>query len=219
MYAALWDMDGTLVDTADLHFEAWRATCLANGRDLTRAEFFATFGRRNEETIPLLFGDRFRGPAVAALADQKEELYRTAALRGVELLRGARPLLEALAAAGWRQAIGSSAPRLNIEQILHQTATTTIFGAIVSGGDVTNGKPAPDVFQRGAALLGVPQETCVVFEDAPVGVLAAKAAGMRCVAVTFRSHHTADDLRRAGADLVVDDLSQVTVERLVSTIA
>ncbi len=214
MRGALWDMDGTLVDTADLHFAAWRATCLANGRDLTRPEFFATFGRRNEETIPILFGDRFVGPAAEALAMRKEELYREAALAGVDLLRGGRALLDRFAATGWLQAIGSSAPRLNVAQILRQTATTGIFAAVVAGEDVARGKPHPDVFLRGAALLGLRPEDCVVFEDAPAGVAAAKAAGMKCVAVTFRSHHSAQDLGAAGADWVVRDLTEVDPDRL-----
>ncbi len=214
MRGALWDMDGTLVDTAELHFLAWRETCLANGRDLTRAEFFATFGRRNEETIPLLFGERFQGAAAAALAFRKEELYRAAALKGVELLQGGRALLEAFASAGWRQAIGSSAPRLNIEQILRQTATTSSFQAVVAGEDVVHGKPHPDVFLKGAALLGLKAANCVVLEDAPAGVEAAKAAGMKCIAITFRSHHTAENLRDAGADLVVADLTKVDLRSL-----
>ena len=211
MRGALWDMDGTLVDTAELHFEAWRSTCRAHGRDLTRPEFAATFGRRNEETIPILFGNRFVGPAAIALADQKEELYRTAAQDGVDLLRGGAALLQRLRAKGWRQAIGSSAPRLNVEQILRLTGTASIFDAVVSGDDVVRGKPHPDVFLRGATALGIDPQACVVFEDAPAGVMAAKAAGMKCVAVTFRSHHPAAELVAAGADLVVRDLTEVDI--------
>jgi HAD superfamily hydrolase (TIGR01509 family) len=213
-FACLWDMDGTLVDTSTQHYDAWRATCLAHGRDLTREEFFATFGRRNEETIPLLFGASTPPERIRAIAAEKELAYREAAGAGVDLLPGCAALLAALRSAGWLQAIASSAPRANVDLIARLTHTAATFAAIVAGEDVRNGKPAPDVFLAAAAHLGVPSSRCIVLEDAPVGIRAAKAAGMRAVGVVFRSHHTAADLRAAGADLIADDMRQVTVAAL-----
>ena len=105
---AIWDVDGTLVDRAELHFAAWEEVSRAHGRDFTRADFAATFGRRNPEIIAALFGERFSPEEVEALGERKEELYRAAAGRGVGLLPGARELLEGLRRAGFRQAIGSS---------------------------------------------------------------------------------------------------------------
>src|SRR5437016_6741655 len=110
-FAAIWDMDGTLVDTAELHFEAWKETCRELGRDFTRADFAATFGRRNPEIIRHLFGERFDDGAIDDLGYRKEELYKAAARAGVSLLPGVRELLHGLHAAGLRQAIGSRAPR------------------------------------------------------------------------------------------------------------
>jgi beta-phosphoglucomutase len=209
MRGVLWDMDGTLVDTAELHYEAWRATCRKRSRDLTLAEFFATFGRRNDEVIPLLFGEAAQD-AVAAIGFEKEELYRAAVVEhGVELLRGAPEALARFAAAGRAQAIASSAPRANIEQILTQTRAGSYFGAMIGGEDVRRGKPDPEVFLTAAAALGLAAVDCLVLEDAPAGVQAAKAAGMRCIAVTFRSHHTAPDLLAAGADRVIADLTEL----------
>src|SRR5262245_3223364 len=104
--AALWDMDGTLVDTAELHFQAWEEVCGELGRPFSRADFAATFGRRNPEILSFLFGERFGPDEVAKLGDHKEELYRAAARRvGVVLLPGAGRLLDGLHAAGFRQAI------------------------------------------------------------------------------------------------------------------
>jgi beta-phosphoglucomutase len=210
--AAIWDMDGTLVDTAELHFEAWHAVCREVGRDFTRADFAATFGRRNPEIIQHLFGSRFDDGETARLGDHKEEMYRAVARKGVELLPGARALLEGLRDAGFRQAIGSSAPRENLDLILELTRSAHLFGAVVAMEDTQRGKPDPQVFQVAAQRLNVGPEKCVVFEDAVAGVQAAKAGGMRCVAVRFVAHHPEEALRRAGADLVVQTLEAVSPE-------
>jgi beta-phosphoglucomutase len=210
--AVIWDVDGTLVDTAELHFRAWVELCRDLGRDFTRADFAATFGQRNPEIIRHLFGERFDDAAIADLGARKEELYRAAARQGVDLLPGARPLLEGLHAAGIRQAIGSSAPLGNIDLIMRLTDTARFFDAVVSAEDTQRGKPDPQVFLVAAEKLGVPPRRCVVMEDAVAGVQAGRAGGMKCVGVTFVGHHADDALRRAGADLVVKTLADVSVE-------
>jgi beta-phosphoglucomutase len=108
--AAIWDVDGTLVDTAELHFHAWEKVCRERERVFTRADFAATFGQRNPEIIRKLFGDRFNEQEIAALGERKEEIYRADAGAGVDLVPGVRKLVEELHEAGFVQAIGSSAP-------------------------------------------------------------------------------------------------------------
>jgi beta-phosphoglucomutase len=210
--AAIWDIDGTLVDTAELHFRAWSELIGGLGQPFTRADFAATFGKRNPEIIHQLFGDRYGDAEIAALGDRKEELYRAAAGRGVPLLPGVRQLLEGLHAAGFKQAIGSSAPRANLDLILRLTQARPFFDAVVSMEDTRRGKPNPEVFLVAAAKLGVEPARCVVLEDAVAGVEAAKAGGMKCIAVSFVGHHPEDKLRLAGADLVVKTLERVSVD-------
>jgi beta-phosphoglucomutase len=210
-FAALWDMDGTLVDTAELHFEAWQQTCQELGRDFTRGDFAATFGRRNPEIIRFLFGERFDQQEIDRLGEHKEELYRAAAQKGVALLPGVRPLLEGLHAAHWRQAIASSAPHANLDLILRLTNSANLFGAVIGMEDTTRGKPAPQVFLVAAERLGVAPARCVVFEDAVAGVQAARAGGMKCVAVRFVAHHPEEKLRAAGADRIVSSLEELAV--------
>ena len=210
--AAIWDVDGTLVDTAELHFQAWLELFGQLDWPFSRADFQKTFGLRNPEIFRILRGDQLTEAEIADLGERKEVLYRAAARQGVDLLPGVRPLLLALHAAGFRQAIGSSAPRANLDLILQGTQTGHLFQSVVSSEDTQRGKPDPQVFQVAAARLGVPVERCVVFEDAVAGVQAAKAAGMRCVAVRFVGHHGADALREAGADRVVESLEEVSVE-------
>jgi beta-phosphoglucomutase len=208
--AIIWDMDGTLVDTAELHFESWRETAQKWNRPFTRQDFAATFGRRNPEIIGLLFGEHVTPEQGHFISEEKETLYRSRALAGVELLRGAPTLLNALRAAEFRQAIGSSAPRKNLRQILELTETTHYFDACVGMEDTQRGKPDPEVFLTCAKLLNVSPKNCIVFEDAAAGVQAAKSAGMKCVAILFRSQHSQADLLRAGADLVVKSLEEIT---------
>lgn len=211
--AAIWDVDGTLVDTAEIHFAAWTDFAAAHGFPFTRADFAATFGWRNPEIVRKLFDPAADDARCADWGEEKERLYRAATDRaGVELLPGVGALVDDLAAAGWLQGLGSSAPRANLDLILKHTGTAGRFGAIVSGDDVSRGKPDPEVFLKAAAKLGVSPARCVVFEDAPSGVEAAKAAGMACVGVTFVGHHPAARLTAAGADVVVPSLAAVTVQ-------
>jgi beta-phosphoglucomutase len=209
----IWDMDGTLVDTAELHFEAWRQVCRDLGRDFTRADFAATFGRRNPEILQYLFELRFSEKEVVELGDHKEEIYRAAARKkGVELLPGVRPLLSGLKRAGFRQAIGSSAPLGNIDLIIELTATGDIFDAVTSSEDTQRGKPDPQVFLVAAYKIGVEPSRCLVVEDAVAGVEAARNGKMKCIAVSIVGHHSEEALRAAGADLVVKTLAEVSIE-------
>ena len=208
--AVLWDVDGTLVDTAELHFEAWCALAQELNKPFTRADFAGTFGWRNPEIIPRLFGAHYSADEIAALGKRKEDLYRAEARKGVALLPGVRSLLEGLHQADVRQAIGSSAPRANIDMILDLTETRPFLPVVVAMEDTERGKPDPEVFLIGARAWAWPLTNALVLEDAPVGIQAAKAGGMRAVGVTFVGHHSAESLRRAGADLVVASLETVT---------
>jgi beta-phosphoglucomutase len=209
-WAVLWDVDGTLVDTAELHFQAWCALARELGKPFTRADFAGTFGWRNPEIIPKLFGMHHSEADIAALGDRKEDLYRAQARHGIDLLPGVANLLEALHADGCLQAIGSSAPRANLEMILDLTKTRGLLPVVVAMEDTRRGKPDPEVFLIAARLLGVSPSRCLVLEDAPVGIQAAKAGGMRAIAVTCVGHHSDESLRHAGADLVVPTLEQVS---------
>jgi beta-phosphoglucomutase len=213
-FAVIWDMDGTLVDTAELHFAAWKA--LAQEKYLspfTRANFKATFGKRNPDIILQLYGVGFSDREIAEWGDRKEEHYKAAARRqGVEPLPGVKALLQNLKHSGFRQAVGSSAPRGNLDLILKLTNLETFFDTLVSMEDTQRGKPDPEVFLVAAERLIVSPTHCVVIEDAVAGVQAAKAGGMKCIAVDFVGHHGEPALTRAGADLVVKTLEDVSVE-------
>src|SRR3954465_531879 len=210
--AVIWDVDGTLVDTAEMHFAAWAKLAGEMGRPFSRDDFAATFGRRNPEIIRFLFRQEFADAEVDRIGETKETYYRTEAEKGVQLLPGVRALLDGLHARGVKQAVGSSAPRGNLDLILRITDSRRYFDAIVGMEDTTRGKPDPQVFLAAAEKLGVPPFRCVVLEDAVAGVEAARAGGMKCMAVSFVGHHPAERLAAAGADRVVKCFTEITAD-------
>jgi beta-phosphoglucomutase len=208
-FAAIWDVDGTLVDTAEWHFRAWVRMAAELGRPFTRADFAATFGRRNPEIIRGLFGDQFTDQRVLDIGSRKEEYYKKMLENGVDLLPGVSAMLQDLKNAGFQQALGSSAPRGNVDLILRLTRTEGYFDAIIAMEDTQRGKPDPQAFLLAAERLQTQPSRCVVFEDAVAGIEAARAGGMKSVAIRFVGHHPVADLRRAGADRVVQTLEEM----------
>ncbi len=182
--AVLWDMDGTLLDSAEYHWLAWREALAAEGYTLTREQFAGTFGQRNDTILRAYFGPDYPLSEIDRIGAIKETRYRELVrTRGVETLPGVRRWLERLSASGWRQAVASAAPRLNIDAILDALGLAGRFDAIVSAEDVQRGKPDPQVFLTAAERLGVPPTQCVVVEDAPAGIEGARRAGMRAIGV------------------------------------
>ncbi|HEX8731183.1 MAG TPA: HAD family phosphatase [Ktedonobacterales bacterium] len=207
-YAALWDVDGVIIDSAEQHRRAWEELAREEGLPYSDQAFWATFGMRNSDSIPLLYGVR-EPERMTALSERKEALYREFVRREAVALPGARELLAALRAAGYHQALGSSAPVANIETIISLLDIGQYLDGFVSGEHVAHGKPAPDIFLAGAALAGVTPARCVVFEDAPAGVAAARAGGMRCVAVRRAGQPDAPGLE--AADRLVSSLAELRV--------
>jgi len=153
--AALWDMDGTLLDSAGYHWLAWRDTLEAENHPITYDEFVATFGQRNDTILRGYFGPDLADAEVGRIGDAKEVRYRQLVReRGVALLPGVRRWLERLHAAGWRQAIASAAPRANVEAIVAALDIGSFFGALVSAEDVQRGKPDPQVLRGGRGRAG-----------------------------------------------------------------
>lgn len=206
MFGALWDLDGTLVDTGMNHYAAWRMLVREHGRDLTFEDFKPTFGLRNDDVLVHHLGFSGDTQRITALGDHKEELFR-ASLRkdGIRMQPGARELVEHFQALGARQAIASSAPPANIDLMVELLGLREAFAAVVSSEEVRHGKPAPDIFLHAAERIGLPPGRTVVLEDAPAGVAAGKAAGCRVVAIA--STYTAE--RLSAADLVVDSFIEV----------
>ena len=200
--AVLWDMDGTLVDSRDRHWRSWQEVLAAEGVAVSEAQFLATFGQRNDTILRGWLGAEAEPERVRRIGEAKEAAYRRLVVeRGLAPLPGAADWLRRLDEAGWRQAVASSAPRLNVEFVLRVLGLERRFRALVAAEDVKAGKPAPDVFLAAAARLGVQPGRCVVVEDAEAGIEAARRAGMSSVGVGIRS-----------ADLPVASLAELPLD-------
>ena len=200
--AALWDVDGTLIDSREYHWLSWQHALAAENFPLTPEQFADSFGRRNDEILRGYF-PAYADADIARVGEAKEVAYRRLIReRGIELLPGVRRWLDRLKGEGWLQAVASSAPLENLEVIISTLGLEAYFSAVASAEDVTEGKPDPQVFLAAASKLGVEPAACVVVEDAPAGTEAARRAGMRCVGV-LSSH---GELR---ADLVVRTLEEL----------
>ena len=210
--AVLWDLDGTLVDSAEFHWLSWRDTMAAEGITVTYQQFVESFGQKNDRILPGWLGAGADAERIRRVGDAKEAEYRRLAVaHGLTPLPGAASWVRRLHGEGWRQAIASSAPRENVGVMLRALALDGMFEVIVSAEDVTRGKPDPQVFLAAADRIGVPAERCIVVEDAAVGVEAARAAGMQCIGVNRTVVLTADV-----AVASLDDLAADTFDRLVS---
>jgi beta-phosphoglucomutase len=198
-------LDGTLVDSEEFHWLSWRDTLKPEGVELTYPQFLASFGQRNDRILTGWLGEGTHADRIRRIGDAKETEYRRLAhTRGLKPLPGAKEWLIALRAAGWKQAVASSAPALNVKTMLDVLKLDALLDAVVTAEDVTHGKPAPDVFLAAAAKVGVVPSRCVVVEDAAAGVEAGRRAGMRTIGVVKNGELHADVDVHSLADLPPD---------------
>lgn len=205
----IWDLDGVILDSADEHRRAWHRLAEEEGVVFTDDDFWATFGKRNNDIIPHYWKVESAGQ-LQALAERKEVYFREFVRETAAFLPGAEALMRSLHEAGFLQALASSTPPVNIALIDELLGLSRYLSVLVSGEHVTYGKPAPDIFLLAAQKLGVEPEVCVVIEDAVAGVEAAHRASMVCIAVA--GERDLPGLR--AADLMVRDLTEVDVERV-----
>ena len=212
-FGVLFDWDGVVIDSSSQHERSWDLLAAERGLSLPEGHFKAGFGKKNEVIIPAL-GWGSDPHLVKELADRKEELYRElVAAEGVVVLPGARELLLALKEAGIPRAVGSSTPRGNLDALFAATGLDAFFDAVVCGTDVTHGKPDPEVFLKGAALLGLAPQRCIVIEDAFAGIEAARRGGMKVVGVAT-TNPLASLIECGDCDLSVESLIEVSPEVL-----
>jgi beta-phosphoglucomutase family hydrolase len=184
MKGVIFDWDGVVIDSSAQHERSWEILSEEISKPLPEGHFKKGFGKKNEVIIPEILRWANDPADIRRLADRKEEIYRELVRQsGVQILPGARELLDALRLEKIPRAIGSSTPRKNLEAIFSATGLGKFFDAVVCGDDVVNGKPAPDVFLLAAQKLSLAPADCLVIEDAHAGIEAARRAGIPVLAV------------------------------------
>ena len=207
--AVIFDMDGVLVDSEPYQFSAFQQLFHEYGVELTK-ESFNGIGRTAKENIELLMKKwRVKGD-LQQLFEKREEIYRQLIKDNIKPMKGAVSLINRLGE-GHRLAVASSSARKNIDFILSSLKIKGKFDAIVGGDEVKKGKPAPDIFVKAAEKLNVEPSSCVVIEDAERGVMAAKAAGMACIAVP---NQYTEDQDFSMADKVIRSLAEFSLDKL-----
>jgi HAD superfamily hydrolase (TIGR01509 family) len=215
-FGAIFDWDGVIVDSSSHHEESWERLAKENGFTLPEGHFRKGFGMKNEFIIPNILSWSNLPPEIGLLSLRKEELYREILLEwGIRPLPGVIEWLTELRRHEVRCAIGSSTHRLNIQTILTVLGFEDWFTAIVTAEDVSHGKPDPEVFLTAAGKIGIDPRTCVVFEDAFVGIEAAHRGGMKVVAVATTNR--IETLQ--AADLAVHRLDELSVEQVAALVA
>jgi beta-phosphoglucomutase len=209
--AFLFDMDGVLIDSNPYHKIALKQFCKKHGHDLDEEQLRAKiYGRTNRDWITNVFGN-IGEEQLRAYADEKESLFRQLYANDIEPLKGLIPFLDQLNKASIKRAIGTSAPRANVDFTLSSTGMAPYFDTILDESFVTKGKPDPEIYVKAAAALGFAPANCIVLEDSLSGVAAGKAAG--CKVVGISTTHTALEL--AESDFVVADFEGITPLQLI----
>ena len=210
----IFDVDGVLLDSYQMHFECWMSLAEEDGIVITESEFRSLFGRRGREIARQVWGPEFPEQEIVSIHRRKQALYRESLQRNLPAMDGAVQLIDGLVEAGLVLAVGSSAPPANVEMTLERLDRRQAFSAIVTGSDVTQGKPDPRVFLLAAQRMGLEPSHCAVIEDAPVGIAAAVTGGMTAIALLG----TAAADRFTQAHLVVDSLQQLSPKRIADLI-
>jgi beta-phosphoglucomutase family hydrolase len=215
-HALIFDMDGTIVDNMAFHTRSWITFFERRGQVLDADAFFrSTAGRQGHEIIRSYLGAHLQDAELAILDLEKESVYRELYGPHRKTVYGFEQLLEQARERGMALAVATAAPDANIAFTLDGLDLRRHFDAVVGAADVARGKPNPDVFLLAAERCGCAPEHCIVFEDAPLGVEAARRAGMRAVVLTTTLPASAfaefDNIIRIASDFSQLDLDDLLV--------
>jgi len=209
--AVLWDLDGTLVDSEEFHWQSWHNILAREGLSITREQFLDSFGMKNDPIMRTWLGAGYTPERSVRLAEAKEADYRRmVAEYGLQPKPWAKEWLTDLQAGGWKQAIVTSAPAANADVMLRALGLLPLFDTIVTADDVSHGKPDPEVFLIAASRLGLAPARCIVVEDAMAGIEGARRAGMKSIGISAHVKLPADVYNQSLGFLSAD-----TFERLL----
>lgn len=205
----LFDMDGVLVDNTAVHVEAFGIFCRRYGVKDWEEKLSAAYGMGNGDIMRRILPEQIIcEKGLAALAAEKEEIYRKIYAPSIQPVAGLRELLARLVEAGVGCAVGSSGPRANVDFVLDNCGIRSFFKAIVDGDQVKRCKPDPEIYLTAAAALGLQPAACLVFEDAKAGIESARRAGAGRIAA-LATTLSREELASTCADRIIDDFTQI----------
>ncbi|MBI2574687.1 HAD family phosphatase [Candidatus Woesearchaeota archaeon] len=211
--AVIFDLDGVLIDSEELHRKTWNKALEKYGVELSKGDFSNNyFGKRGVDIIMGLkqkYGIRVSKEEIPKMVRDKNTYFRQE-FGKEQIMPGSEILARNLKRKGYKIALGTSTTKENVDFFRTVLKAFQYFDDVVCADDVSKGKPDPEMFIKAAQKLKVAASDCVVIEDAPHGIEAAKRAGMKCIAVA--TTHKPSEL--ANADMIVKDLSQLTVEKI-----
>ena len=200
--AVIFDLDGTLIDNNSFHLQSWKQYLKDIGKHISEEQYKAHInGRTNKDAIEYIYGRQMSNEEAMIYTLQKEEIYRNIYQPFIKPLDGLIPLLEKLNELEMPMAIATSGIQVNIDFMFSHIPIEQYFKVVVNSVHIKAGKPDPEIYFKTAELLNVIPERCLVFEDAVVGVQAAKGAGMKVIAIT--TTHTSEELKEA--DMIIAD--------------
>lgn len=200
--AVIFDLDGTLLDNNSYHLKSWLRYLKNIGRSISEEEYNANVnGRTNSDVIRYIYGKDVTDEEILKYTLEKEALYRELYKPFIKPIPGLIKFLELLQDKNIPMAIATSGIQPNIDFMFEEVPIRQFFKEIVNSSHITKGKPDPEIYLKVASLLNVTPGNCLVFEDAVVGIKAAKAAGMKVIAVA--TTQTKEEL--SIADMIIDD--------------
>ncbi|HZY78003.1 MAG TPA: HAD family phosphatase [Cyclobacteriaceae bacterium] len=209
-FGVIFDMDGVIVDSNPYHKIALKEFCSAHGYELTDDQLIKKiYGRTNREWITALFG-KIPDDQLAEYAEEKESLFRKLFDQDIKPVKGLIKFLDLLDEHKIVRAIGTSAPKSNVDFSLERTHTEKYFPTILNDTFVTHSKPHPEIYLKCAEALNLPNSQCIVIEDSLSGVEAGQKAGSKVIGIT--TTHTREELSHCA--LVIEDFEGLTIEML-----
>jgi beta-phosphoglucomutase len=214
--AFLFDLNGTMIDDMHYHWDVWFEVITKQlGASLTKEEVRGHMYGTNYEVLTRIFGEgRFSKEEFNTISQAKEVRYQEIYKPHLDLLPGLFDFLKNVKQRGIKMAIGSAAPPFNINFVMDNLNIRHYFQEIISGDDVAESKPHPEVYLKAAERLGVEPESCIVFEDAPKGVEAALNAGMQAIVIT--TMHAIEEFQAYGNILLfIQDYNDPRLSKLL----
>ncbi len=207
--AAIFDLDGTIIDSNPLDFAAWQKVLAEHQAQLSWEEYLQIVGATSAEIVQqyLNLNDEKK---TEEIVHKREEYFRQiAGEKGIHLLPGAEKLLQDIRAIPLKMVLATGSNREKLDFVFSKVHIRQYFDDLITADDVTKGKPDPEVFLQAARKINLPPAECMVFEDAKKGVEAAKAGGMTCIAINTNGHSH----YLSAADLVIEKYTDWNVRQ------